>query len=94
MARRERLAGGKPLRHNFRTGAAPGGVAVYPSSFDELAGLWRGAISIAVCFALAFLLPDSIAAFAGVLFALMGLIAWLCSARAEARIRQQGAAAP
>ncbi|WP_439633760.1 TMEM175 family protein [Glycocaulis sp.] len=49
-------------------------------------------LSLAVI-ALAFLLPDSIAAFAGILFSLMGLIAWLCSARAEARIRQLGAAA-
>lgn len=44
-------------------------------------------LSLAII-ALAFVLPDTIAAFAGMLFAMMGLIAWLCSARAEARVRR------
>jgi uncharacterized membrane protein len=42
--------------------------------------------------ALAFALPAVIAPFAGMLFALMGLIAWACSARATARIRKSESA--
>lgn len=46
-------------------------------------------LSLAVM-ALAFLLPASLAPFAGTLFALMGIIAWICSARATRRIRPAG----
>jgi uncharacterized membrane protein len=45
-------------------------------------------LSLAVI-ALAFILPEPLAAFSGMLFAMMGLIAWLCSARAKARIGRQ-----
>ncbi len=44
-------------------------------------------LSLAVI-ALAFALPTLIAPFAGVAFGFMGLIAWACSARANARIRK------
>ncbi|MCC5995889.1 MAG: DUF1211 domain-containing protein [Oceanicaulis sp.] len=50
-------------------------------------------LSLAVI-ALAFALPGHVAPFAGAAFALMGLVAWICSARAQGRIRKREAPAP
>lgn len=49
-------------------------------------------LSLAII-ALAFLLPPTLAPFAGTLFALMGLVAWICSARAAHRLQPAAALA-
>ncbi|KAA5804455.1 DUF1211 domain-containing protein [Alkalicaulis satelles] len=55
--------------------------------FEVEFGLGTAVLSLIVT-ALAFALPGFIAPFAGTAFALMGLIAWVCSARAQARLNK------